>query len=133
MALSPGTTQAAGFLNMMAEGMSCALHSGAIAGEAVVEASRSTVPVQTTYRRMIASEVKRCSDQWNPLMIAFRQPHEADFKSALAELPRREQLGLVTEMLSFIRLYAKLKWGRQIAGQAVARMLRGGYPSDRWS
>ena len=126
------TGQAAGFLNMMAEGMSCALHSGAIAGESVVEASRSTVPVQTTYRGMIASEVRRCSDQWNPLMIAFRQPHEADFKAALAQLPRREQLGMVKEMLSFMRLYAKLKWGRQIVGQAVSRMFRGGYPSERW-
>ena len=31
------TGQAAGFLNMMAEGMSCAMHSGAIAGESIVE------------------------------------------------------------------------------------------------
>jgi flavin-dependent dehydrogenase len=33
------TGQAAGFLNMIGEGMSCALHSGAISGEAIVEAS----------------------------------------------------------------------------------------------
>jgi flavin-dependent dehydrogenase len=31
------TGQAAGFLNMIGEGMSCALHSGAISGEAIVE------------------------------------------------------------------------------------------------
>ena len=32
------TGQAAGFLNIIAEGMSCALHSGAISGEAIIEA-----------------------------------------------------------------------------------------------
>ena len=112
--------------------MSCALHSGAISGEAVVEASRSRVPVQETYRHMVASEVRRCSDQWNPLMIAFKQPHEADFKAALKALPRREQLGIVTEMLSFIRLYAKLRWGRQILGQAFTHMFLGRYSAQRW-
>jgi flavin-dependent dehydrogenase len=73
------TGQAAGFLNMIGEGMSCALHSGAISGEAVVEAALRNRPVQEIYRKMIASEVRRCSDQWNPLKIAFDNPHEADF------------------------------------------------------
>ena len=49
------TGQAAGFLNMIGEGMSCALHSGAISGEAVVEARARNRPVQEMYRRMIAS------------------------------------------------------------------------------
>jgi len=40
------TGQAAGFLNMIGEGMSCALHSGAISGEAVVEARARNRPVQ---------------------------------------------------------------------------------------
>lgn len=126
------TGQAAGFLNMMAEGMSCALHSGAISGEAVVEASRSSLPVQTIYRRMIASEVTRCSDQWNPLRMAFGQPHEADFKDALSRLPIRDQVGMVGELLRFIRLYAHYRWGRQIVGQALTRMIRGRYAPERW-
>jgi flavin-dependent dehydrogenase len=37
------TGQAAGFLNMIGEGMSCALHSGAISGEAIVEARRVAI------------------------------------------------------------------------------------------
>ena len=49
--------QAAGFLNMMAEGMSCALHSGAIAGEAIADAARLSRPLQEIYREMIQSEV----------------------------------------------------------------------------
>lgn len=126
------TGQAAGFLNMMAEGMSCALHSGAIAGESAVAAMRSNRPVQEVYRRMIASEVKHCSDQWNPLMIAFGNPHEADFRAALAKLSRKDQLTLMKEVLSFIRIYAKFKWGRQILGQAFVRLFRRDYPSSRW-
>src|SRR5437868_4823995 len=59
------TGQAAGFLNMIGEGMSCALHSGAISGEAIVEARLRNRPVQEMYRRMITSEVLRTSDQWN--------------------------------------------------------------------
>ena len=126
------TGQAAGFLNMMAEGMSCALHSGAISGEAIVDALRYSRPVQEVYRPMIQSEVRRCSDQWNPLQIAFGQPHEADFKAALRELSWRDRVGMTREMLAFIRIYARFKWGRQILGQAVARLASGAYPESRW-
>jgi flavin-dependent dehydrogenase len=126
------TGQAAGFLNMMAEGMSCALHSGAIAGEAVVAASRSAEDIQSIYRKMIMSEVKRCSDQWNPLKIAFGQPHEADFKSALRKLPVLERLGIVREVLDFMRIYGKFNWGRQMLGQAMHRLRSGEYQQSRW-
>ena len=126
------TGQAAGFLNMMAEGMSCALHSGAIAGESIVTALRINRPVQEIYRSMIASEVRRCSDQWNPLMIAFGNPHEADFRTALRRLSRREQATVMKEVLGFMRIYAKFKWGRQILGQAFGRLFRGSYSPSRW-
>ena len=126
------TGQAAGFLNMMAEGMSCALHSGAIAGESVVEALRANRPVQEVYRRLIVSEVRRCSDQWNPLMVAFGNPHEADLKAALGKLSLREQATVMKEIAAFLRIYAKFKWGRQILGQAVGRLFRGRYSPRRW-
>ena len=126
------TGQAAGFLNMMAEGMSCALHSGAISGEAVVEAFRGQRPVQEVYRKMIASEVRRCTDQWNPMQIAFGNPHEADLRSSLASLSRTQQFTVMKEMLAFLQIYARFRWGRQILGQVVARMFRGNYPASRW-
>lgn len=126
------TGQAAGFLNMMAEGMSCALHSGAIAGESLVTALRTNRPAQETYRKMIASEVQRCTDQWNPLMIAFGNPHEADFRAALSQLSAREKLTVMKEMLSFIKIYGKFNWGRQILGQAMARLFRSEYSPSRW-
>ncbi|HBB68002.1 MAG: hypothetical protein A2X28_07370 [Elusimicrobia bacterium GWA2_56_46] len=126
------TGQAAGFFNMIAEGMSCALHSGAIAGEAAVEAFRSSKDAQRTYRGMIASEVRRCSDQWNPLQIAFGRPHEADFRGAMKKLTPGERLGILREMFSFIRLYSPLNWGRQILWQSLRRLLTGRYPATRW-
>lgn len=126
------TGQAAGFFNMIAEGMSCALHSGAIAGEAAVEAFRGSGDIRQVYRGMIASEVRRCSDQWNPMEIAFGRPHEADLRAALKHLPPAERFGVIREMTSFIKLYAPLKWGRQILWQSVCRRVTGRYPSSRW-
>jgi len=126
------TGQAAGFYNMIAEGMSCALHSGAIAGEAAVESFRNPVSVQKAYRGMIASEVRRCSDQWNPLQIALGRPHEADFRGAMKKIKLGEKLGILREILSFIRIYSPLNWGRQILWQAVCRQFLGRYPSGRW-
>lgn len=126
------TGQAAGFFNMIAEGMSCALHSGAIAGESVVEAIRTNRPAQKTYRSLIASEVKRCTDQWNPFKIIFGNPHEADFKASLRKLSRREQLIVIRDILRFMKIYAPYKWGRQMLSQSLMRMIRGEYPSSRW-
>jgi hypothetical protein len=117
---------------MMAEGMSCTLHSGAIAGEAVVESLRSRQPVQKIYRQLIASEVRRCSDQWNPLKIAFGRPHEADLRAALRQLPLRARARMLGEVARFLRIYGRFRWGRQILGQAISRALRGGYSSHRW-
>ena len=126
------TGQAAGFLNMIGEGMSCALHSGAISGEAVVEARLRNRPVQEMYREMVASEVRRCSDQWNPLKIAFDRPHEADFPAALMALSWRDRAKVLRDMWRFIVLYKEFKWGRQIFRAAMQRPLLGGYSVQRW-
>lgn len=126
------TGQAAGFLNMIGEGMSCALHSGAISGEAVVEARLRNRPVQELYRRMIASEVRRTSDQWNPLKIAFDRPHEADFPAALMALSWRERRLVLRDIWRFVVLYKEFNWGRQIALAALQRPLLGGYPMMKW-
>ena len=126
------TGQAAGFLNMIGEGMSCALHSGAISGEAVVEARRRNRPVQEVYRRMIASEVRRCTDQWNPLKIAFDKPHEADFPAALMQLGWRDRAKVLRDMWRFIVLFKEFNWGRQIVSGALQRPVIGGYSMQRW-
>ncbi|MFC1522869.1 NAD(P)/FAD-dependent oxidoreductase [Elusimicrobiota bacterium] len=127
------TGQAAGFLNMIGEGMSCALHSGAIAGEAIVEARQGNKDLQQVYRQMIASEVRRCSDQWNPFQIIFNQPHEADFRKELKKLPAADQLKVIWEVFRFIRIYSPYNWGRQILGQALYRAITGHYQASRWS
>jgi flavin-dependent dehydrogenase len=126
------TGQATGFLNMIGEGMSCALHSGAIAGEAVVEARLRGRPVQEMYRKMIASEVRRTTDQWNPLKIAFGKPHEADFPAALMKLSWRERGLVLRDMWNFLLLYKEFKWGRQIAALAGQRLFSAGYSAQRW-
>lgn len=125
------TGQAAGFLNMIAEGMSAALHSGAIAGEAVVEALAKSADLQKTYRAMIASEVKHCTDQWNPYLIAFGRPHEADFWGAV-EKAGHGKLGIAIELIRFIQIYGHYNWGRRMLHHGLHRLLRGFYPEDRW-
>lgn len=126
------TGQASGFLNMIGEGMSCALHSGAICGEAIVEARLRNRPVQEMYRRMIASEVRRTTDQWNPFKIAFDRPHEADFPAALMALGWRDRAKVLRDMWNFIVLYKEFKWGRQIFRAAMQRPLIGGYSLRHW-
>ena len=126
------TGQAAGFFNMLAEGMSCALHSGAIAGESIAEAMQRNRPVQQVYRELISSEVRRCTDQWNPLQIIFGNPHEADFKSAFGKLSRREKITVMRDLMRFLKIYAPFKWGRQILHQTALRAIQGNYPSGRW-
>jgi len=126
------TGQATGFLNMIGEGMSCALHSGAIAGESVVDALLQGRPVQELYRRNIASEVRRTTDQWNPLMIAFKKPHEADFPKALMELSMRERMLVLRDIWKFLVLYKEFKWGRQITLASMQRLLLGDYSQKNW-
>lgn len=126
------TGQAAGFLNMIAEGMSCALHSGAIAGEAAVESLLFNRDLQKTYRGMVASEVRRCSDQWNPLKIIFGSPHEANFMAAFRRHTKRDRMQIVKDIGGFLKPWARYKWGRQMVSQAIVRHFIGAYMPSRW-
>lgn len=126
------TGQAAGFLNMIGEGMSCALHSGAIAGEAIIEGHFRNRPIQEIYRAMIASEVRRTTDQWNPLRIALHKPHEADFPAALLTLNWRDRVKVLRDMWRFVVLFKEFKWGRQIAARSLERLFTGRYPEKHW-
>lgn len=126
------TGQASGFLNMIGEGMSCALHSGAIAGEAIIAANLHNRDLQTLYRDMISSEVRRTTDQWNPLKIAFGNPHEADFPAALMALPVKDRLKILRDMWRFVQIYKEFKWGREIMRESLLRLKHGRYPAHRW-
>ncbi len=126
------TGQSSGFLNMIGEGMSCALHSGAIAGESIVESICRNQPLQHVYRQMILSEVRRTTDQWNPLMIAFGKPHEADFRKALMALPLGDRIKVLRDIWRFLVLYKEFRWGRELAKCSVERLFHGKYRSQRW-
>ncbi len=126
------TGQAAGFLNMIGEGMSCALHAGAISGEAIVEAKARNRPLQEVYRAMIASEVRRCSDQWNPFLIALSRPHEADFPKAFMALDKADRIRVIKDIWKFVVLYKEFKWGRQILSGGLDRLLKGAYSRKKW-
>jgi flavin-dependent dehydrogenase len=121
------TGQAAGFLNMMAEGMSCALHSGAIAGESIVDAFTRNRDANVVYDGLIQSERKRTVDQWNPLKILFDNPHEADLKAAIMKFPMSDRVYMVKEMLAYMGQYKGYGWVKPILGASVRRLFLGTY------
>jgi flavin-dependent dehydrogenase len=121
------TGQAAGFLNMMAEGMSCALHSGAIAGEAIVESFTRNRDANAIYDDLIQSERKRTVDQWNPLKILFDNPHEADLKAAIMKFPLSDRAYMVREMLAYIGQFRGYSWVKPILMASVKRLFLGRY------
>jgi hypothetical protein len=84
------------------------------------------------YRKMIGSEVRRTTDQWNPLKIAFGKPHEADFPAALMALSWRERGLVMRDIWRFLLLYKEFNWGRQIGELAFRRLFGAGYPVQRW-
>jgi len=117
---------------MIGEGMSCALHAGAISGESIIEAISRNKSVNEVYREMISSEVRRTTDQWNPLMVAFAKPHEADFPKALMALPMRDRIKVMKDIWGFLLLYKEFGWGRQIARASIERLIHGKYLDKRW-
>ncbi len=121
------TGQAAGFLNMMAEGMSCALHSGAIAGESIVEALERDRDANELYGKLIQSERRRTVDQWNPLKILFDNPHEADLKAAILKFPMKDRLYMVKEMLAYCGQYRGYGWMAPILSASLKRLFLGRY------
>jgi flavin-dependent dehydrogenase len=121
------TGQAAGFLNMMAEGMSCAMHSGAIAGESIVESFTRNADANTIYDDLVQSERKRTVDQWNPLKILFDNPHEADLKGAIRKHPMKDRLYMVQEMLAYVGQFRGYSWLAPIMTAAAKRLFLGKY------
>ncbi len=121
------TGQAAGFLNMMAEGMSCAMHSGAIAGESIVESFARNRDANAIYDDLVQSERRRTVDQWNPLKILFENPHEADLKAAILKRPLTDRAYMVKEMLAYIGQFRGYSWLAPIMTAAAKRLVLGTY------
>src|SRR4029077_2860000 len=94
----------------MAEGMSCAMHSGAIAGESIVESFSRNSSANLIYDELIQSERKRTVDQWNPLKILFDNPHEADLKAAIMKRPLSDRVYMVRQMLAYMGQYRGYGW-----------------------
>jgi hypothetical protein len=107
--------------------MSCALHSGAIAGEAIVESITRNGDANALYDEMVQSERKRTVDQWNPLRILFSNPHEADLKAAIMKFPMVDRAYMVAEMVAYCGQYRGYQWLAPIMTAAVKRLFLGRY------
>lgn len=85
------------------------------------------------YRKMIASEVCRTTEQWNRLKIALRRPHEFDFPKALIRLALGRSEKVLKEIWHFVMLSnTESKWRRNITLASIQRLLLGDYISRQW-
>lgn len=84
---------AAGFIHSGGEGISCALTSGELAGEAILTAEKTSCNAIDVYRNIARDEVELCLDMFNPLR-KFKTypifPLPMDFKSIWHKYPLRE-------------------------------------------
>jgi len=63
------------------EGISCALTTGDLAGEAILTAERNGLPAIEVYRKIVKKEAELCLDQFNPLRMIQTSPMRMDFKA----------------------------------------------------
>ena len=112
--------EAAGFLHMAGEGISCALKTGAIAGETVADAlhhNREAVPdyvIRTKHERDIAL------DQWNPLRMVESSEMLVDMDGALKGIGRKDKLLMIMDIMNV----ARGGWGTGLGTNMMKNMLK---------
>lgn len=119
--------QAAGFLNMMAEGMSAALYSGDAGARSIARALSSGREVLPIYLEEVSEERRRTVDQWNIVKMVLGNPHEADLKTSMSRFPLRRRLAMLSEMRLYAAQFVGLGWGWPIARTLGRWALTGRY------
>ena len=71
---------AGGFIHNFGEGISSALTTGDIAGQAILTAEETGEDAHDIYRRTVRGEADLCMDQFNPLRMLKKTPMPMDFK-----------------------------------------------------
>ena len=103
------------------------MHSGAIAGESIVESFARNRDANAVYDELIQSERTRTVDQW-AAQILFDNPHEADLKGPSRKFPPRTAY-MVKE--ARIRPVCGYHWVAPILS-AAARQLFSAVIDNRW-
>ncbi len=122
---------AAGFMHNGGEGISCALNSGDLAGQAVLQAAETGFKALTIYRRIVEDEVALCLDQTNPLRMFKTFPMALDLKAVRRRHSLRDLYLLFKDIRAFGTQDNGLKEtgvGAKAKENMVFRLLHGRYP-----
>ncbi len=92
---------AGGFIHNFGEGISCALTTGDLAGEAILESNKTGEDAIDIYRKIVKDEAMLCLDQFNPLRMLKKTPMPMDFKTFREEYSTREKLAMLKDFRAF--------------------------------
>jgi len=122
---------AAGFLHTGGEGISCALTTGDLAGEAILTAERNGLPAVDVYRKIVKKEAELCLDQFNLLRMIQTSPMRMDFKAIWRNHSLKELHGMWKDLKGFVAQdngFSTIGIGK-VARQNMLHYLRhGNYP-----
>lgn len=99
--------EASGLLNLFGEGISSALASGALAGQAAVNALRSGMPAGALYRQSVELEKRRTLQQFRYGAYLTGRGVTFDFRQGLACLPLWERFLLLTDLCRWLFVLRK--------------------------
>lgn len=122
---------AAGFMHQGGEGISCALTSGDLAGQAVLNADAGRTKAADLYRASARDEVELCLDQLNPLRMLLKMPMRIDYLSVLREYRPRDLFSLLRDIRSFMTQDLGIDnkmVGKILKKNIVHHLVRGTYP-----
>lgn len=124
---------AGGFVHNFGEGISCALTTGDIAGQAIIKAAETGEEAYGIYREMVRPEAELCLDQFNPLRMLKQTPMPMDFKS----FRKRYSMGQMFSMYRDLNKYKKQDNSYSASGiskvtrkNMIYHIFRGKYPVE---
>jgi flavin-dependent dehydrogenase len=119
--------EAAGFLHGFAEGLSCALRSGELAGAAIAEHARAPErSLCAIYRERADGELRRVLDSWSPV-FGTAQPEFVVEPGGMREQLGPRHLWVLPDLLRCMRPCFEKGRGPQTFGSIVRRLVTGRY------
>ncbi|MEW6441278.1 MAG: FAD-dependent monooxygenase [bacterium] len=122
---------AAGFMHSGGEGISCALTTGDLAGDAIVTAAKTGRRALDVYRETVRGEAELCLDQANPLRMFRTLPMSLEYGPLWQRYSLKELALMAGDLKAFWRQQDGLKetgLGKASRNNMVYRALRGHYP-----
>ena len=97
--------EASGLLNLFGEGISSALASGLLAGQAAVKGIKEGINPGKLYSQEVKPERQRTEVQYNYRKQLLRPSGIFDWKTGMSNMPWKERMLLVTDIITwFVRL-----------------------------